>query len=94
MKINDTDRIVESAVARAKRVSVFAPPKWYIGAKKKRNHKKRHSVNKEKSIADKVKALKAKTEHAKMLAAMKKYHKECSLYWNGERETHPKIKVK
>lgn len=74
----EADRILASALAHRKRLSVFAP--FVSPGKPKRKHKKRHSVNRERSREERQRALAAKDKQVanseqrnKIAAAMRAY---------------------
>jgi hypothetical protein len=54
-----------------------------------RNHKKRHSVNKEKSQTDRQKAARAKKKRAAYTAKMQAFQSLARAYWRGNADEHP-----
>jgi hypothetical protein len=56
---------------------------------RKRNHKKRHSVNKEKSHTDRQKAARAKQKRAAYTTKMQTFQKLARAYWTGVADEHP-----
>lgn len=93
MPPSTSDNIVASALARKKRLSVYAPPKGWTGSKKKRAHPKRHAVNKEKSHEARKKHAEGVAAQKKNNEVMKQYHEAVGAYWRGETANHPTIKL-
>jgi hypothetical protein len=56
---------------------------------RRRNHKKRHSVNKEKSYADRQKAARAKKKRAAYTTKMQAFQTLARAYWRGDADEHP-----
>jgi len=56
---------------------------------RRRNHKKRHSVNKEKSHTDRQKAARAKKKRAAHTAKMQAFQALARAYWRGDADKHP-----
>jgi len=56
---------------------------------RKRNHKKRHSVNKEKSYLDRTKAAEAKKRIKEQADSMRAFNALARAYWTGAADVHP-----
>lgn len=85
------DNIIESAKARAKRLGVTAPPKGYVAGTRKRNHKKRHSENKERSFKDRKKHSVSVHAQKQFSDVIRCYNRAVSEYWQGKRVDYPTI---
>ena len=57
--------------------------------KPKRRHKKRHSVNRERSFVERKRHHQGKAKAAKDLRERKAYDEQVKAFWLGERDTHP-----
>jgi hypothetical protein len=57
--------------------------------KRKRNHKKRHGVNKDKSEIDRRKAAEAKESRNAHAERAQAFHAQARAYWTGTADVHP-----
>lgn len=67
----------------------YAETQMLLDRRGKRRHKKRHSVNKERSHEERSAALLARHVCAERDRAFRAYKKQARLYWLGERDGHP-----
>lgn len=87
--MSEADRIVEAANSRKKRMNRFGDRAVLLERRTRRGHKKRHSVNREKSYEASRKhrlSVHKRKERDKRFAEFKR---QVAAYWRGDIDEHP-----